>query len=74
MLRLKAVLVKYATEQGVNIMTANICVSFGDEDEYSNARTVIDICNLAEKCFTTKYLFVTNGMRAHAADYEDIDK
>ena len=36
--------------------------------------TVIDNYRLADKCFTAKFLFVTNRLRQQAADLETIDR
>lgn len=40
---------------GVVISTANFCVSFGEQEEESNVRTVIDDYKLAEQYFTAKH-------------------
>ena len=60
--RLKAALLKDATERGVDVSTVNICVVFGEEEEHSDLRTVVNNYDLAKKYFTAKYLYVLNIM------------
>ena len=56
--RLKAELVSDAISHGVDPLTANVSVSFREEEESSNVSTVIDNYWLTETFFMAKYLFV----------------
>lgn len=72
--RLKQELVEDAVKRGVDMCTANVCVSFGEDGKEGDVRTVIDSYELAELCFTAKYMYVTNKVRQQAADLESIDR
>ena len=72
--RLKAELVSDAMSNGVDPLTANVSVSFREEEESSDVSTVIDNYRLAETFFTAKYLFVSNKMKEQAADLDTIDR
>ena len=72
--RLRKELVGDALNRGVDIATSNVCVSFGEEEEQKDVRTVIDDFDLAANVFTAKYLFVFNKIRQQAADLEPIDQ
>ena len=67
-------LVVDAQKRGVDVATSNVCISFGEEEEEKEVRTVIDDYELADKIFTAKYLFVCNRIRQQAADLEPIDR
>ena len=72
--RLRKVLVGDAARRDVDDATANVCLSFGCEEEVSTVATVIDSYKLAETTFTPNYLFVQNTIRVQAADYKAIDQ
>ena len=72
--RLRKELATDGRSRGVDVATSNVCVSFGEEVEDKDVRTVIDDYDLAEKVFSAKYLFVVNKIRQQAADLEPIDR
>ena len=72
--RLKKEVVSDAVGRGVDMKTAQVTFSFGDQKEENEVTTVIDNLELATKCFTAKYLFTINKLRQQAADLETIDR